>query len=378
MRHTGTTGQARFAWIGLLALGLLASATMGAEATPQTQPGVKPFELKDGDRVLMIGGTFMERESQLGYIETMLTSRFPDRNVTFRNLGYAGDTVGAEARRICQGWAVFGGPDEGFNRLKKLVEEIKPTVVVAAYGMGESFAGEAGLPEFMRKYNRLLDMMATAGGASPQFILIGPNPHEDMGRPLPDPAEHNKQLKAYSAAVERIANERGGRFVNLLDGLKPDANADAGHLTEDGIHLTPFGYLNVARTVGTTLFGESIASVELDAAGKVLAAQGAKVTGVEKRANGFSFTVTPHHLQVPRAAGSRGGWDAEPHPGAVGRAVDRGPRTGTRGVYARVAGRAPRPASRGDRERHPRHRRKRRRACRRTPPAHRRQERRLL
>src|SRR5687768_3865810 len=74
-------------------------AALAADAPPA------PFELKDGDRVVMVGGTFMEREMQFGYIETMLTSQFPDRNVTFRNLGYAGDTVGVEARRICSGWA---------------------------------------------------------------------------------------------------------------------------------------------------------------------------------------------------------------------------------------------------------------------------------
>src|SRR4051794_7137965 len=176
----------------LLATAMLPAAT--AVAAPSTVPSTQPapFELKDGDRVVFVGGTFMEREAQLGYIETMLTTRFADRNVTFRNLGYAGDTVGAEARRINMGWATFGGPDEGFNRLKKLVAEIQPTVVIPCYGRGESCGGEAKLAEFVKKYNRLLDMLTTAGGKSVdkvRVVLISPNYHEDLGRPLPDPAE---------------------------------------------------------------------------------------------------------------------------------------------------------------------------------------------
>src|SRR4051812_42897177 len=81
------------------------------------------FELKDGDRVLFVGGTFIEREGQLGYIETALIERFRDRNITFRNLGQSGDTVFADARNLNAGWANFGPADQGFNRLKKLVGE---------------------------------------------------------------------------------------------------------------------------------------------------------------------------------------------------------------------------------------------------------------
>lgn len=56
------------------------------------------FELKDGDRVVLLGATMIEQEQRYGYWEAALTSRWPDRNVTFRNLGWSGDTVRGEAR----------------------------------------------------------------------------------------------------------------------------------------------------------------------------------------------------------------------------------------------------------------------------------------
>ena len=43
------------------------------------------FELRDGDRVVLLGDTFIEREQRYGFIEHMLTTHFPDRHITFRN-----------------------------------------------------------------------------------------------------------------------------------------------------------------------------------------------------------------------------------------------------------------------------------------------------
>src|SRR6266851_4223107 len=48
------------------------------------------FKLSDGDRVVLIGSTLIEREPESGYWETALTCRFPKANATFRNLGWRG------------------------------------------------------------------------------------------------------------------------------------------------------------------------------------------------------------------------------------------------------------------------------------------------
>ena len=294
--------------IGCLLLSLAAAPAARAApaaAAPATQPA--PFELKDGDRVVFVGGTFMEREAQFGYIETMLTTRFPDRNVTFRNLGYAGDTVACEARRICQGWATFGGPDEGFNRLKALVQEIQPTVIVAAYGMGESFGGEAKLPEFVDKYNRLLDMLTTAGGVPAEqvrVVLLSPTYHENMGPPLPDPAEHNKNLEAYSAAIKGIAEKRGHRFVDLFTPSKA-GNPWEG-FTENGLHLDARGYWLAALAVADQLgFPRDSANVTIDKSGTVKVDGPVKITNAQPWAdNRMSFTVDEPFLPTPVPPGS--------------------------------------------------------------------------
>lgn len=41
--------------------------------------------------MVFIGDTLMEREKDYGRIERMMTPRFPERNVMFRNLAWSAD-----------------------------------------------------------------------------------------------------------------------------------------------------------------------------------------------------------------------------------------------------------------------------------------------
>lgn len=228
----------------IAAMALTAFLTLAAR--PAAAAGPEPFELKDGDRVLLVGGTFVEREGQVGYIEAALTARFAAHHVTFRNLGQSGDTVAADARNLNAGWVTFGPPDQGFNRLKALVAEIKPTVVIANYGMTESFAGPGKVGEFVSGYGRLLDMIVAAAGTKPRLVLLSPNYHENLGPPQIDPASHNDSLKAYGAATKELAEKRGARFVDLF-ALTEKLGKPAGKpLTDNGVHLTDDGYRRLA------------------------------------------------------------------------------------------------------------------------------------
>jgi putative heme-binding domain-containing protein len=211
------------------------------------------FELKEGDRVVFLGDTLMEREQHHGYIELMLTARFPDRNVTFRNLGWSADLPNGESRLgLSLSQAGHEPPGEAWKLLQKQITETKPTVVLIGYGMAASFAGEAGLPRFQADYNRLLD---TIGKLSPgaRFVLLSPIRHEALPAPLPDPARHNEQLKLYTEAIRKIAEQRGSPFVNLFNpAARPKAS---GPLTDNGIHLNAHGYRLVALTIEHALFG---------------------------------------------------------------------------------------------------------------------------
>ena len=57
------------------------------------EPKEKSFELLNGDRVLFLGNSFFERALEYGYLESAIALSFPDRDITFRNVGWDGDTV---------------------------------------------------------------------------------------------------------------------------------------------------------------------------------------------------------------------------------------------------------------------------------------------
>ena len=107
---------------------LLSLALVFLAATARAEP----FEIKDGDRVLFLGDTLLEREGTYGYLETRMVEQFPDRKFTVRNLAFSADTP--------LGWsrASFDPAAKGFERLKEQLALVKPTVVFLGYGMAAS------------------------------------------------------------------------------------------------------------------------------------------------------------------------------------------------------------------------------------------------
>jgi lysophospholipase L1-like esterase len=230
-----------------LLLVTLCAVSVPAPTRAQQQPsapGAIPFELLDGDRVAFIGNAFFEREQKYSYLETVLLTRWPDRNVTFRNLAWSGDTVFGHAR------AAFDTPVQGFERLVKVAHEVKPTVVFISYGMAESFEGEKGLPEFRTGLEKLLDHLSDLHART---ILVGPIRHENLGPPLPDPAAHNKDLRKYIETMKSVADGRGFRFIDLYalmsQGNEANTPRPKEQLTENGIHLSPLGYWRAALAI---------------------------------------------------------------------------------------------------------------------------------
>ena len=177
-------------------------------ARAQAPPQVEPFSLVDGDRVVLLGSTFVERDQAHGYLEAALTARFQPRNIQFRNLGWSGDNVFGEAR------ARFGKVADGYDASEATRQALNPTVILLAYGGNESFEGPAGLPMFLAGLDTLL---ATLDETKARIVFVTPPPHEDLGRPLPNPAEHNKNLKRYSDAIVALAARRGAPVVNLYE-----------------------------------------------------------------------------------------------------------------------------------------------------------------
>jgi putative heme-binding domain-containing protein len=212
--------------------------------------------LKEGDRVILLGDGLIEGERSAGWIELMLTSRFPGLNVVFRNLGWSADSPAGDSRRgLSQVQAGWDPPGEGWKQLLRQLDETKPTVVMIGYGMASSFAGDAGLASFKADYLRLLDAIEQRS-PRPRVVLIGPTPHADLGPPWPGARPHNQQLERYDAAIREIATSRTLPFVSLFDALRtPMERAGSREFSGNGIALSEKGYRLAAEIIEDRFFG---------------------------------------------------------------------------------------------------------------------------
>ena len=206
------------------------------------------FDLNDGDRIVLLGDTLIEGDQRYGYLETWLTISNPDKNLTFRNLGWSGDTVGGVSR------SGFDPPEAGFEQLRQQILAVKPTVVVVGYGMADSFAGEAGLPAFdhhhlafgprIRQACRLPNIsMAMASSRLLSLYRDRPAPaHLHLDRLRGDPpavlssscrrTEHRRILVMFvSMAVDYWRSRALGRIAAEYDSQALEA--DALHFSTD-------------------------------------------------------------------------------------------------------------------------------------------------
>lgn len=208
----------------------------------------KNFEFRDGDRIVLIGDTVIEREQRYAALEPRLQLALPDKKVTVRNLGWSGDTVFGDAR------SYFGPPEEGIQRLREHLKLLKPTVVVMCYGAGLAFEGLGDLPEFLTGYRKLISAIR-AEAPKARLVLMSPPPLENLPPPLPNQADGNRNLGSLRDALDDFALKQNAFFIDLYGALNGRSSQEVNDepLTENGVHYTAEGYAVIAKAIVTGL-----------------------------------------------------------------------------------------------------------------------------
>ena len=215
-----------------------------------SQAVAEPFELKDGDKVVWLGSTLIEREQRYGYWETDLTARWPDRKITFRNLAWSGDNVFGEARLAFD----INTPALGLKRMVDLTLAEKPTVIFICYGTNESFEGEAGLEKFQKGYEKLLDALAPAKA---RIVLMTPNRFENVGANNSKSKERNRDLALYCNVIKEISSRKQFHFIDLFGTIVEGYREADEPITFNGMHLDGLGYKVAEFYLRTELEGKN-------------------------------------------------------------------------------------------------------------------------
>lgn len=225
------------------ALGLLAGIVVHAGAATAAEP----FVLKDGDRVVFLGNSFFERAIHSGHLEAALTLSWPERRITFRNLGWDGDTVYGHSRAGGRRRAVFGDPNEGFAKMAAHINTLDPTVIFVAYGWNESFDDKGGVESFRAGLAKLI---RETGDKKRRYVLLSPVPPEGgFGASTEYVVQRNAILKLYRNVIAETAKTNGHPFVDLYTALQKGSD----RYTTNGIHPNDGGYRRIAEILAREL-----------------------------------------------------------------------------------------------------------------------------
>ncbi|HEY3788953.1 MAG TPA: PVC-type heme-binding CxxCH protein, partial [Urbifossiella sp.] len=268
--------------LAILALSITLTGEPAASAAGDDNPG--SFKLEKNDHICIIGNALAERMQHDGWLEAYLHARFPQHNLTIRNLGFSGDEVGGYTDKpdfhkrlrsqdfgTADQWLAGNAPipnpgavgDKSVvkaNRFEKV--GTNADVIFAFFGYNESWAGESGLPQFKKDLEAFIKHTRSQkynGKSAPRLVLFSPIAFENHKSPnLPDGKLQNKNLEMYTKAMGEVAKANDVRFVDLYGPTKQTillrGTQKMQPLTINGLHLTPEGNHYLAMLVESALF----------------------------------------------------------------------------------------------------------------------------
>ena len=227
----------RYLLVGVVG-GLLTSGTWAlAEQAPALQ-------IDTGDCIVFTGNTFAERMHLFGYFETFLHSKFPGHQLKIRNMGWSADELSLRPRPT------------GFGDGHQYLQRERADLIFACFGMNESFQGPEGVEKFEHDADALIQDLQSHqynGRSSPRIVLVSPIAHENLDGLLPDGNEHNRHLERYTQTLAAVAQRHELPFVDLFTPTRELMSSSPRKLTQNGIHLTAYGYWMVSQIMARSL-----------------------------------------------------------------------------------------------------------------------------
>jgi lysophospholipase L1-like esterase len=274
------------------------------------------FKIRDGDRVAFLGDSITEQRLYTTYIEAYTLTRFPTWNLSFRNVGWGGDTSWLRQRAHPDESKLFAADE---TTQQKMVEEsvgkglgrdvlpLKPTFVTVKFGMNDH-SRQPFREDIFRAYVRSQTQIAKVlneHGARVAFLT--PQPIEEK-RPDPDKDPRNISLRRFSDGLKDVAAKTGSVFVEQFDPfmtiLLRERAGNPDHLIGggDAVHPGPVGQTIMAWAVLKGLGGDSLVSrVDIDAMGqKLTTAEKCKISQLKFGPGaGFTFERLDEALPMP-------------------------------------------------------------------------------
>lgn len=260
-----------------------------------------PKPLANNERIVCLGDSITHDGRYIFYAQLFTDLRMPGSNITFLNAGVSGDTAGG-----------------GIARWAHDVKPMKPNRIFVMFGMNDVgrwnyasnttdekvLAARQGSLNHYEKNQRRLTQIIVDEGITP--VLVTPSPYDQYGTAPKAQnlvACNDPGLAACADIVRKLAVEKNFGLVEFhrpmtaLLQQHPDLHLCGG----DRVHPGNEGHLLMAfLLLEATQANGQVAAVAIDgAAAKVVKAENAAVSNLQKLPRGVSFTYAPKALPFP-------------------------------------------------------------------------------
>ncbi len=292
----------RFVFLLTISLGLAMSAMAG------------DFLIQDGDRVVFLGDSITEQRLYTTYIEAYALTRHPNWKLSFRNVGWGGDTSWLRQRAHPDEKALFAADEAEQRRmvedsvgrgLNRDVLPLQPTVVTVKFGMNDH-SYQPFREDIFRAYVRSQTEIAKVlKGQGARLAFLTPQPIEEK-RADPDKDARNQSLRKFSDGLKDICSKEEATFVDQFDpymaimlrerASNPTAFIGGG----DAVHPGPAGHTLMAWAILKSLGATPLVSrAEVDCKSKKATATQCLVENLKVADGTVSFDRLDEALPMP-------------------------------------------------------------------------------
>jgi len=210
-------------------------------------------------RVLWLGDSITQDGKYVTFIEYYLSKEFPSEKFDIVSVGLSSETVSGLSEKTHP----FPRPDV-HERLQRAIELVKPTIVVACYGMNDGIYHPQS-PERMRAFqDGIRSLITSVRAAKARLLLLTPPPFDPKPilkkcRPIGAPdygysapyEDYDKVLADYShweLGLPKSDAQVIDLHTELSNYLRQQRVKDPNfNLSTDGIHPSPAGHVLMAQ-----------------------------------------------------------------------------------------------------------------------------------
>lgn len=183
------------------------------------------FFFHNDDSVVFLGDSITEQRLYTTYIEAYTLTRFPHWKISFRNVGWGGDTSWLRQRHVTNEKVLFAADEQTQQRLANAaitdglardVFPLKPTVVTIDFGMNDhAYQGfrEDIFRVYVQSQTRLVQELKQRGI---RVALLTSQPIEEH---YADPEKNvrNQSLRKFADGLKQVAVDQGVLFIDQFD-----------------------------------------------------------------------------------------------------------------------------------------------------------------